>query len=165
MARVILAVDDCRRPFFGNSGVVVFLCLGFSEVSSATSNCRRAFSELSSGLPTLEKANPLGVASNQDHSLLWLLETCRLNCRRRFNPDWVTASPIEAPHPPSRRRLFVVRNTAVLPFLRLQFCWRGLYSRRVPRTSAIPSSGPPSEPTISSAPAGALSRRMPRRRT
>ena len=60
---------------------------------------------------------------------------------------------------------YVVRSTAVLPFLRLQFCWRGLYSRRVPRTSAIPSSGPPCEPTISSAPAGALSRRMPRRRT
>ena len=141
----------------------------FSKVSSATSNCRRVSPNCRpddrrdyrrSKRQTHWVSRPIRITA-----CYGCFDTCRLDCRRRFNPDWVTASPIEAPHPPSRRRLFVVRSTAVVPFLRLQFCWRGLYSRRVPRTSAIPSSGPPYEPTISSAPAGALSRWMPRRRT
>ena len=85
MARVILANNDCRRPFFGNSSVVVFLVWALftvvsrHELSSAISNCRRdfavspnCFAEFS-GLPTLEKANPLGVASNQDHGLLFMV--------------------------------------------------------------------------------------------
>jgi hypothetical protein len=77
MARVILAVDDCRRPFFGNSGVVDFLRLGFLLSVVGDIEQSSSFAEFpsrcSSGLPTLEKANPLGVASNQEHSLLWLL--------------------------------------------------------------------------------------------
>ena len=86
MARVILANNDCRRPFFGNSSVVVFLVWALFTVVSATSNCRRAISNCRrdfavspncfaefSGLPTLEKANPLGVASNQDHGLLFMV--------------------------------------------------------------------------------------------
>ena len=67
--------------------------------------------------------------------------------------------------PESMSPVLSTQYSSILPFLRLQFCRRGLHSRRVPRTSAIPSSGPPCEPIISSAPAGALSRRMPRRRT
>jgi hypothetical protein len=107
MARVILAVDCCRRPFFGNSGVVVFLCLGLLRTVVGDIELSSSFSELSSrlssGLPSLEKANQLGVTSNEDHGLLTYgcFDTCRLNCRHRFNPDWVTASPIEAPHSPS----------------------------------------------------------------
>ena len=93
MARVILANNDCRRPFFGNSSVVVFLVWALFTVVSATLNCRRAISNCRrdfavspncfavspncfaefSGLPTLEKANPLGVASNQDHGLLFMV--------------------------------------------------------------------------------------------
>jgi hypothetical protein len=173
MARVILAVDDRRRPFFGNSGVVVFPCLGFLqgvagdiELSQVAPNCRLIVAPMirrdyrRSKRQTRWVSRPIRITA-----CYGCFDTCRLDRRRLFNLDWVTASPIEAPHPPSRRRLFLVRSTAVLPFLRLHFCWRGLYSRRVPRTSAIPSSGPPCEPTISSAPAGALSRRMPRRRT
>ena len=77
MARVILAVDCRRRPFFGNSEVVVFLCLGFLGIVVGDIELSSGFSELSSGLSSgmlsLEKANRLGVTSNEDHGLLGLL--------------------------------------------------------------------------------------------
>ena len=67
--------------------------------------------------------------------------------RRRFSPFRVTASPIDRAASLESVRSTQYSSTAVpSASIRLQFCWKGLYSRRVPRTSAISSPGPPASP-------------------
>ena len=87
------------------------------EVSSATSKCRRVCRRV---CRRSKKAYRLGVVARKESRPLRVASMFAdlIGCagRRRFSPDWATASPSDrALHLPNRCGLFAVRSTAVLP--------------------------------------------------